>query len=640
MVKLRFLLCIFSFIVQGQIQQLNEVVLSAQRLKSDIQLLSASIVSDTLNLNIMQEVGGLMQQIPSLFVSSQQNFTQDTRISIRGFGARATFGIRGIKVLLDGIPITTPDGQTQLDHIPLSQIGAIEVIRGLSSGLYGNASGGVISLQSRPITTASNIAITLGDFQSKLLTATWSKAQEKNRFRAIVTHQKQKGYRQWSAYENTLISLANETDLNNGNSLKLDYSFFNSPFAHDAGGLTLEKVDENRRQAREANLIYSAGEQVQQHQISARFKTKNWLSYAFYTHRTLDAQLPFDYGGQIDLGRDYFGIGTQSSGSKNKWLWQYGIESAAQHDVRIRFKNKAGVTGTKTLHQNERFYNLGVYGIAEYSYSEWRFRTALRTDVHHITLADFLETNAGKKNLTAVSPMVAVYRKLSSELSGYLRWGTGFETPSLNELSANPSGETGFNSSLKPQKSSETEFGISLRKQKFDASLTVFYTKTKNEILPFELEAFPGQNFYKNIGQTKRKGIELEGNLQFIASGNIAFSYSHGRYQTETKKELPNVPKNQFATTWQQQFKKTKLSIQARYVGERFANSENTEQVPDFWTADIVLQRKWKNSLLTLGVNNIANTYFFDNIRINAFGGRYYEPASERQAFFRAVISM
>lgn len=205
MVKLRFLLCIFSFIVQGQIQQLNEVVLSAQRLKSDIQLLSASIVSDTLNLNIMQEVGGLMQQIPSLFVSSQQNFTQDTRISIRGFGARATFGIRGIKVLLDGIPITTPDGQTQLDHIPLSQIGAIEVIRGLSSGLYGNASGGVISLQSRPITTASNIAITLGDFQSQLLTATWSKAQEKNRFRAIVTHQKQKGYRQWSAYENTLF---------------------------------------------------------------------------------------------------------------------------------------------------------------------------------------------------------------------------------------------------------------------------------------------------------------------------------------------------------------------------------------------------------------------------------------------------
>lgn len=640
MIRLRFLLCVFSFIAQGQVQQLNEVVLSAQRLKSSIQPLSASIVSDTLNLNITQEIGGLMQQIPSLFVSSQQNFTQDTRISIRGFGARATFGIRGIKVLLDGIPITTPDGQTQLDHIPLSQIGTIEIIRGVSSGLYGNASGGVISLQSTPISTATNIAFTLGGFQSQILTATWSKAQEKNRFRAIVTHQKQKGYRQWSAYENTLLSLSNEIDLNNRNTLKVDYYFFNSPFAHDAGGLSLEQVDENRRQAREANLVYAAGEQVKQHQISVRLKAKNWLSYAFYTHRTLDARLPFDYGGQIDLGRDYFGAGTQSSGSKNKWLWQYGIESAAQHDARIRFKNKAGVTGAKTLHQNERFYNLGAYGIAEYSYSEWRFRTALRTDVHHITLADFLETNAGKKNLTAVSPMVAVYRKLSSELSGYLRWGTGFETPSLNELSANPSGETGFNNSLKPQKSSETEFGISLKKQKFDASLTVFYTKTKNEILPFELEAFPGQNFYKNIGQTKRKGIELEGNLQFVASGNIAFSYSHGRYQTETKKELPNVPTNQFATTWQQQFKKTKLSIQARYVGERFANSENTEQVPDFWTADIALQHKWKNSLLTLGVNNIANTHFFDTIRINAFGGRYYEPAPERQAFIRFVISI
>ena len=640
MLKLTTLLCLFGLVAKGQVQQLDEVVLSAQRLKSEILPLSANIISDSLNLTITQEVGGLLQQIPSLFVSSQQNFTQDTRISIRGFGARATFGIRGIKVLLDGIPITTPDGQTQLDHIPLSQIGSIEVLRGLSSGLYGNASGGVISLQSAPILSETNFSATLGDFESQLLTATWSKAQEKNRFRAIVSHQKQKGYRQWSAYENTLVSVSKETDLNNGKTLKIDYSLFHSPFAYDAGGITLEQVNENRTQAREANVIYAVGEQVQQHQISARLKTKNWLSYAFYTRRTLKAKLPYILGGQIDLGRDYFGLGTQTSGAKNKWLWQYGIESAAQHDARKRFKNNAGEKGEKTLHQNERFYTIGTYGVAEYAYLDWRFRTALRADVHHITLTAFLGTNAGKKNLAAVSPMVALHKKLNAQVSSYLRWGTGFETPSLNELSANPSGETGFNSSLEPQKSSETELGITFKKKKLKACLTVFYTKTKNEIAHYELEAFPSQNFYKNIGQTTRKGIELEGNWQFIPSGNLAISYSHGSYKTETNKELPNVPRNQFATTWQQQLGKTKLSILARHIGKRFADSENTIQVPQFWTADLTLQSTWQNILLTLGVNNITNTYFFDNIRINAFGGRYYEPAATRQAFIRFVLSI
>ena len=636
------LLCLFCFtglLVQSQVQQLDEVVLSAQRLKSDIQPLSATIVSDSLNLHIKQEIGGLLQQIPSLFVSSQQNFTQDTRIAIRGYGARATFGIRGIKVLLDGIPITTPDGQTQLDHIPLSQIGTIEVLRGLSSGLYGNASGGVISLQSAPIISETNIAVTLGDFQSQSLMAQWSKAQEKNRFRAIVAHQKQHGYREWSGFENTLVSLSYEFDLKNSSTLKIDYSFFNSPYAYDAGGLTLAQVNENREQARQANLNYNAGERVQQHQLSARLETKNWQSYAFYTRRQLDARLPYVDGGQIDLGRNYFGLGTQTSGSKNKWLWQYGIESAAQYDARIRFKNNMGAKGEETLHQNERFYSLGAYGVTEFSYLDWRLRAALRADMHRITLTDFLDTNTGKKDLAAVSPSIAIHREFSKFLSSYVRWGTGFETPSLNELSANPSGKTGFNNALEPQKSSETELGILFRKKKFDASLTLFYTKTKNEILPFELETFPGQNFYENIGQTTRKGMELEGNWQFATSGNLAFSYSRGHYQTETKKELPNVPKHQFATTLQQHIGKSTLALHTRYVGGRFADNENKVPVPHFWTADVTIKRKWRKSALVIGVNNIADTHYFDNIRINAFGGRYYEPAATRQAFLRLVVS-
>jgi iron complex outermembrane receptor protein len=639
MCRLALVLCFFGFFATSQVQQLDEVILNAQRLNSTIKPLSATRVLDSLNLTITQEVGGLLQQIPSLFVSSQQNFTQDTRIAIRGFGARATFGIRGIKVLLDGIPITTPDGQTQMDHIPLSQIGNIEVLRGISSGLYGNASGGVILLQSAPIVTETNIAATLGDFKSQSVVATIGSAQEKNRFRAIAAHHKQEGYRRWSGYENTLLSLSNETELTKYNTLKVDYSFFNSPCAHDAGGLTLTQVNENRKQAREANLNYNAGEAVHQHQLSARLKTKDWRLYAFYTRRQLDAKLPFTYGGQIDLGRDYFGVGAQSSGDKNNWLWHYGIESAAQYDARKRFKNNDGEKETKTLNQNEHFYSLGAYGIAELAHLDWRFRTALRADVHRITLTDFLGTHSGKTNLTAVSPSLALHRKINPKLHSYLRWSTGFETPSLNELSANPTGETGFNASLEPQQASEVELGISFYNKKFELSTTLFYTKTKNEILPFELETFPGQNFYANVGITTRKGIELEGNWQFATYSRFTFSFSRGRYQTEDKKELPNIPENQFATSLQHQLGKTTLALHARYVGTRFADNENTVQVPNFWTADLFVQRKWFYATLTLGINNITNTHYFDNIRINAFGGRFYEPAATRQAFLRVVVS-
>ena len=173
---------LFSAICHAQVQQLEEVVLRAQRIQSSIQPISQTDIAQD-SLLLKQDIGELLQGVPSLFVSSQQNFSQDTRISIRGFGTRATFGIRGIKVLWDGIPVTTPDGQTQLDHIPLSSMGTIEVIRGVSSGLYGNASGGVILLKSTQIKNEQTLTATFGDFGTQHLVGSYGSKNEKNLFR-------------------------------------------------------------------------------------------------------------------------------------------------------------------------------------------------------------------------------------------------------------------------------------------------------------------------------------------------------------------------------------------------------------------------------------------------------------------------
>ena len=182
----------FSTLCHAQVQNLKEVVLKAQRIQSSIRPMSQTDIAQD-SLLLKQEIGELIQYVPSLFVSSQQNFSQDTRISIRGFGTRATFGIRGIKVLWDGIPITTPDGQTQLDHIPLSSIGTIEVLRGISSGLYGNASGGVITLKSTQINNEQTLTATFGDFGTQHLVGSYGLKNEKNLFRVVLEQKKHNG---------------------------------------------------------------------------------------------------------------------------------------------------------------------------------------------------------------------------------------------------------------------------------------------------------------------------------------------------------------------------------------------------------------------------------------------------------------
>jgi iron complex outermembrane receptor protein len=592
------------------------------------------------SLLLKQEIGELLQGVPSLFVSSQQNFSQDTRISIRGFGTRATFGIRGIKVLWEGIPITTPDGQTQLDHIPLSSLGTIEVIRGISSGLYGNASGGVIMLKSTPVKNEKTLTATFGDFDSQHLVGSYGSKNEKNLFRAIVEHKKYQGYRHWSGYENSLINLFNTFITTNGNKLAIDYGYFNSPLALDAGGLTANEVAENRSQARQRNLDYKAGEKVQQHQFTARWQSKKWTIYGFFTKRNLDAKLPFEFGGQIDLGRSYYGFGMQKEGRKKQWLWQYGVEAAAQRDGRKRFKNILGETGSRTLDQSERFYTLGAYGIVELTLSDWRFRGSLRADTHRIQLVDFMGSNSDKKNLSAYSPSVAAFYSFSSNLSSYIRWGTGFETPSLNELSANPTGETGFNDKLTPQKSQEVEAGMLLKANNFTASLVLFTTSTQDEILAYELNAFPGQDFFRNIGRVDRMGIEATANLRMAKTATLKLNYSHGTFKTQDGNDLPNVPKSQFSAGLNRSFGMTTISLNLRHIGNRYADSENLIEVSEFWTADLYAQRKWGVTTWTLGISNIANANYYDNIRINAFGGRHFEPAAMRQAFARVQVQL
>ena len=102
----------------------------------------AAIQDQQLRVNISESLGG----VPGLVANNRYNYAQDLQISIRGFGARASFGVRGVKLYQDGIPFTMPDGQGQTGSFALDTAKRIEVLRGPFAALYGNASGGVIQL--------------------------------------------------------------------------------------------------------------------------------------------------------------------------------------------------------------------------------------------------------------------------------------------------------------------------------------------------------------------------------------------------------------------------------------------------------------------------------------------------------------
>ena len=207
-----------------------------------------------------------VQGIPGVFLLSTNNFSQDLRIAIRGFGARSAFGIRGIKILVDGIPETTPDGQGQIDNLTLGIIDKLQVLRGPASLLYGNASGGTINIQTlrKVDSTFAQLATTVGSFE--LLKTDLIVGFEKSGWETIITGSRTSidGYRDYSAFQTNQLNLRTSHKIDENSNINFQFNYTNSPQAQDAGGLTFEEVRENRGQARDRNVLFESGEQVDQ----------------------------------------------------------------------------------------------------------------------------------------------------------------------------------------------------------------------------------------------------------------------------------------------------------------------------------------------------------------------------------------
>ena len=631
------------------------IATSAQQQPFSIASYNATTLQETRQQLSLQEY---LTHISGLFSLNANNYAQDLRISIRGFGARSAFGIKGVKIIVDGIPETTPDGQGQIDNLNLGIIENIEVLKGSSSALYGNASGGIIHISTKQNfnTDFLKAGLTLGSYNNQQYQISGGIAKNTSKVIFQGSHTRSDGYRDQSGLKNSNFNLRWFEKLSNTSKINFQVNYTNSPIGDDAGALTLEEVKAERRQARGRNIQFRTGEAIEQFKIGGTYQyfineKENVQLYGFYNHRNFEGRLPFNFGGWINLNRNYYGQGghytLKSPFTKGNNELQLGYEYASQKDIRKRFINDDGIKGSNTLNQIERFTNVGFYVLDHFYIKKWLVTTGIRFDSNRLKVTDQKLDNgnqSGDRNLSSVNPSFGVNYQLIDQLNLYGNFRSSFETPSLSELSANPTGEDGFNTSLDPQRAFNYEIGfkgVVCNHLNFD--LTLFYINTKNDLVPFELEAFPNRSFFRNAGATKRTGIELATtytiNPEFSVQGN--YTYSNFKYTSYTlpqgdflENELPGIPKNFTALSLLYKNKKGfNARLQYRFVDTFFANDANNASEPSYHITDFSMSYRFKKQQSIwspfFGVNNIFNTNYSDNIRLNAFGNRYYEPAQK-----------
>ena len=641
---------------------LDEIVLDATKIEtpallvpfavSRIDLLSQQGLQQQLSL---QEYLGI---VPGVFSLNANNYAQDLRVSIRGFGARAAFGIRGIKIIVDGIPETTPDGQGQVDNLPLGLLKTMEVLRGPSASLYGNASGGVLYLTTLDSLSGKSVSLrsTVGAFGTQIYQATAEVNNSKASALFYLNRTASNGFRKFSAVSQNIFNAKLKHQLTSQSTLQGQLNLTLSPRAEDSGGLTLKETEQQWDQARSRNVDFDTYEKVNQLKVGLAWDQRwgsqwNWNTYGFFSTRDFYGKLPFEAGGIVDLFRIYSGLGSRLQFKEKKenleHQWQMGIEAAFQSDNRKRFFNIQGAQGAQEFAQTEHFNALGLYLVDALQWEQVLLRTSLRLD-RQVLGAD---TVAEAQQYLVLNPSVGLSYGLKAQQRLFANFSTSFETPALSELSANPTGKEGFNLDLAPSKAINYEFGWKTLWSSGRLEATLFYSKSSNEFLPYELAAFPGRSFYRNSGATQRWGMEIFGEIRWN-SWKLSTSLTQAQFEflesSETENSLagntlPGLPGSlafiqlqfQPSPDWTVQFS-------TEHVGRFYANDTNEVVIDAYqkgrFQAEKQFDFSWGTLSWTAGIYNLWNTRYFDNIRINAFGGRFYEPAPGRNAYFGLTL--
>lgn len=608
----------------------------------------------------------LLHTIPGVQVDSRTNYAQDTRISMRGFGARSAFGVRGIDLQVDGIPMSTPDGQGQLASVMLDNIASVQVLRGPIAALYGNGAGGVIALHTS-VPDVSNIAVGVSAGDPGLARQTLNGEWRNNNLamRAQFAKATIDGERAHSRAERQQagVQLFYITDNNLNVIVKHDYS--DDPLLQDPLGLTPEQWRNNPSQINSAAEIYDTRKTVahQQTSISLRDNTgaTRWQTGLWQGERAITQYLGFagdaisGSGGVVDLQRDFSGINGNLTHSLNFISWpveiSLGAELAQMQDDRRGYVNELGIAGDLRRDETGEVESRDIYSLIQLHPSE---KLMLYTGGRHtsldFTVADFFiippagnsignPDDSGARQYSEDSFAIGVNYVFTPAWELFASSGRGYETPTLTEM-AYKAGETGLNIDLQAAINRQQEWGVVYRRDDFfELSVTQFFIDTENEIVVDQSSG--GRTSYRNAAATERKGFELFSRYALNENLRVQLSmqsldalYSAGEWSGN---QLPGVARsqNQLSLQWQpfaNDLVQLDMSMQRR---SRIYSADNNQvYAPDFYTVDLSARGIYSISSVHidwwLKLANLTDETYVGSVIVNQSNGRAFEPGLGR----------
>ncbi|MCH8080466.1 MAG: TonB-dependent receptor [Proteobacteria bacterium] len=644
---------------EKQDNQLEDITVSATRVEKPLYKIPAAIgVVDKNDIGLGKQMIGLdesLVKIPGLFMQNRYNFAQSLKISIRGFGARANFGTRGIKLYQDGIPLTTVDGQGGIEDIDLNSINRIEVMRGPVSSLYGSSSGGVIHFftgDEDDVEPYVEGNISMGEYQSKIGNIKTGGQIGKLSYFLNLSHLDVTGYRSHSRARNTKFNSKFRYKIDDTSDFTTIFTAYDAPQADDPGGIDQASVDTDRRQARDRNVAFNAGEDIDQQKLGFTYRkqitpNQELILRNYYLMRNFVGLIPVPASGYIEFERFQLGGGAQYSisgdlfGRNNRTI--IGVEVDSQEDDRQRYANNSGFQGAQTLNQLEQGDSLGIYLRNELALTDnFELVLGLRYDKVNLEVDDIFLGDGDQSielNFEELSPTAGVLWAINQKTNLYANISSVFETPTFTEL-ANVA--TGGFANVSVQKALNYEIGVKGHvNSRFNYDLAVFHIDVEDEIV--NIVNIGGRSFFNNA-DTTRNGVEATVSFIPVAGVNMLMSYTYSDFSfdnfpasdctTCAGNELPGLPEHNFyAELGYTHPSGFFSSIDFQYVSNMYVDNANTAQNRPYGVSNFrVGYIKTMGDLeITpyMGINNLFDEEYVGNVRINAFGGRYFEPAPE-----------
>ena len=611
----------------------------------------------------------VLSRVPGLVVQNRQNYAQDLQISSRGFGARSAFGVRGIKLIADGIPATTPDGQGQAATFNLDTAERIEVLRGPAATLYGSNAGGVIQMFSRDGEGPPRIGVeTLvgSDGLSKNHLSAEGAADDVG-FVLDASRMDTDGYREHSAArrDQTFAKLNLKPD--DDSKLALIYSSLEQNGTQDPLGQKWEAYKADPRSVTPNALTYNTRKSIDHQQLGLNYEryigdatlqvnaytgTRSVIQYLAIPPTAAGNK---QGGGVVQFDRKFYGGSLRwlqpVEGVPGELTLIAGLDFDQSQDSRHGYQNfvgsQLGVKGALVRDEVDTARSLDPYVQANWAIDNWTVQAGLRYSTMEMDVDDQFLSNgddSGTKRYEKATPSMSVMYAFTPELHGYVSAGKGFETPTQAELAYSPSGK-GFNFGLKPSESTQYEMGLKAQLNNTRINAAIFQITTEDELVILSNDQ--GRTTYQNAGRTLRRGFELgvESQLSEHWTTTLAYTRLQATYDSDFASPkgtidkgnyLPGVPQttlfaevNWKPTDW------LSTAVEGMYRSKVYVEDTNTQKAaPAYsvfnWRAQFEQKVEHWTFHQTLRLDNLLDRQYVGSVIVGDGNFRYYEAAPGR----------